>query len=92
MPSAPYYSAAKYYADIWLEKSGLDYTIIRPGGLTNEPGTGKVKAAADVELGSIPREDVASTIAASLADSSTIRKAFDLITGETPIAEALKSL
>ncbi|MGG1878488.1 SDR family oxidoreductase [Paenibacillus cisolokensis] len=90
MASAPHYSAAKYYADMWLMRSGLDYTIIRPGGLTNEPGTGKVKAAADVERGSIPREDVASTILAALADPSTMGKAFDLISGDTPIEQALK--
>ncbi|MEK3734983.1 MULTISPECIES: SDR family oxidoreductase [Paenibacillus] len=90
MASAPHYSAAKYYADMWLMRSGLDYTIIRPGGLTNEPGTGKVKAAADVERGNIPREDVASTILAALADPSTMGKAFDLISGDTPIEQALK--
>ncbi|MUG68544.1 NAD(P)H-binding protein [Paenibacillus campinasensis] len=90
MASAPHYSAAKYYADMWLMRSGLDYTIIRPGGLTNEPGTGKVKAAADVERGSIPREDVASTILAALVDPSTMGKAFDLISGDTPIEQALK--
>lgn len=48
MDSSPAYSAAKYYADVWLERSGLDYTIIRPGILTNDPGTGKVKAARDI--------------------------------------------
>ncbi|MFS0612970.1 SDR family oxidoreductase [Lederbergia ruris] len=92
MSSAPYYSAAKYYADVWLEKSGLDYTIIRPGGLTNDPGTGKIKVAVDLERGQIPRADVASTIIASLEDNHTIGKAFDMIGGETPIEEALKSL
>ncbi|WP_309476938.1 SDR family oxidoreductase [Bacillus sp. ISL-34] len=89
LSSAPYYSAAKYYADVWLEKSGLDYTIIRPGGLTNDPGTGKVKVAVDLEHGQIPREDVASAIYAALENDHTIGKAFDMIGGETPVEDAL---
>ncbi|HEX7065468.1 MAG TPA: SDR family oxidoreductase [Bacillales bacterium] len=92
MSGAPYYSAAKHYADVWLEKSGLDYTIIRPGGLTNDQGTGKVKVAVDLERGQIPREDVASTIVASLENDHTVGKAFDMVGGETPIEEALKTL
>jgi nucleoside-diphosphate-sugar epimerase len=92
MSGAPYYSAAKHYADVWLEKSGLDYTIIRPGGLTNDNGTGKVKVAVDLERGQIPREDVASAIVASLENDHTIGKAFDMIGGETPIEDALKTL
>lgn len=92
MGSVLYYSAAKHYADVWLKNSGLDYTIIRPGGLTNDPGTGKIKAAVDLERGKIPREDVASTIVASLENSHTIGKAFDLIGGDTPIEDALKTL
>lgn len=92
MSGAPYYSAAKHYADVWLEKSGLDYTIIRPGGLTNDPGTGKVKVAVDLERGQISREDVASAIVASLDNNHTIGRAFDMIGGETPIEDALKTL
>ncbi|HET7657427.1 MAG TPA: SDR family oxidoreductase [Bacillales bacterium] len=92
MSGAPYYSAAKHYADVWLEKSGLDYTIIRPGGLTNDEGTGKVKVAVDLERGEIPREDVASTIVASLGNENTIGKDFDMIGGDTPIEDALKTL
>ncbi|RAL22574.1 SDR family oxidoreductase [Thermoflavimicrobium daqui] len=92
MKSAPYYSAAKHYADVWLEKSGLDYTIIRPGRLTNDPRTGKIKVAVDLERGQIPREDVASVIVASLENNHTIGKAFDMVGGETPIEDALKTL
>lgn len=90
--SAPYYSAAKHYADVWLERSGLDYTIVRPGQLTNDSGTGKVKVAVDLERGQIPREDVASTIVASLENNHTIGKAFDMIGGELAIEDALKML
>lgn len=92
MGSVPYYSAAKHYADVWLRESGLDYTIIRPGGLTNDEGTGKVQVAFDLERGSIPREDVATTILASLEDDHTIGKEFDMIGGDTPIKDALSRL
>ncbi|OCA85909.1 sugar epimerase [Bacillus sp. FJAT-27225] len=84
----PYY-VAKHYADRMLANSGLSYTIIRPGGLLNEPGTGKVKIAENLERGSIPREDVAKTILTVLDKESTFNKSFDLVSGETPIEEAI---
>ncbi|WP_424163568.1 SDR family oxidoreductase [Bacillus amyloliquefaciens] len=87
----PYY-VAKHYADKILEASGLTYTIIRPGGLLNDPGTGKIKAAADLERGSISRDDVANTVIASLDEPNTYEKAFDLTAGSTPVREALKQL
>ncbi|WP_025092710.1 SDR family oxidoreductase [Bacillus safensis] len=89
--SAKHYAAAKYYADLWLERSGLDYTIIRPGTLTNDPGTGKVTVAKDLEHKHVSREDVATAIIASLENDQTIGKDFDMIGGETPIVEALKT-
>ncbi|AWP26818.1 SDR family oxidoreductase [Paenibacillus glucanolyticus] len=87
----PYY-AAKHYADQILRSSRLSYTIIRPGGLLNEPGTGRITAAEDIHSGSIPREDVASTILLSLDEENTFRRSFDLIAGDSPISEALSSI
>ncbi|WP_043932410.1 SDR family oxidoreductase [Bacillus sp. EB01] len=87
----PYY-VAKHYADRMLVQSGLNYTIIRPGGLLNEPGTGKVTLAENLERGSIPREDVAKTILAVIDHENAYNKAFDLVSGETQIEEAIKSL
>ncbi|MCY7908332.1 SDR family oxidoreductase [Bacillus inaquosorum] len=87
----PYY-VAKHYADKILESSGLTYTIIRPGGLRNEPGTGTVSAAKDLERRSISRDDVAKTVIASLDETNTENQAFDLTEGDTPITEALKKL
>ena len=72
----PYY-VAKHYADRMLEGSELNYTIIRPGGLLNEPGTGRVKAAENLERGTIPREDVADTILAALTEEHTFRRSFE---------------
>ena len=87
-----HYYAAKHYADKILEQSGLLYTIIRPGGLLNEPGTGKVTVAENLSRASISREDVANTILVSLNEERTINRSFDLVSGETSIREALKAL
>jgi len=88
----PYYEA-KAEADAELAASGLDYTIVRPGGLTDEPGTDLVAAAADLgRYGQIARDDVAATLLACLDEPNTIGKAFDLLSGETPISEALAAL
>jgi len=87
----PYY-VAKHYADKMVEQSSLDYTIIRPGGLLNEPSTGKISASENLNRGSITREDVAKTIYASLNSQHTVKKSFDLISGETGIEEALENL
>ncbi|WP_053218810.1 SDR family oxidoreductase [Virgibacillus senegalensis] len=86
------YVAAKHYADEWLKNTNLDYTIIHPGALTNEQGTGEVKAATEVERGEIPREDVAGVIAATLENDSTIGKEFQVVGGSTTIKEAVSSL
>jgi uncharacterized protein YbjT (DUF2867 family) len=87
----PYY-VAKHYADRALLQSSLNFTIIRPGGLLNEPGTGKIEVAENLKSGSIPRVDVAKTILACLNAKNTFKKSFDLISGETDIVDAIKSI
>jgi uncharacterized protein YbjT (DUF2867 family) len=87
----PYYHA-KSGADREVEASGLDYTIVRPGGLTDDPGTGSIAAAPDLDRGQIPREDVAATLLAVLDTPSTAGKAFDLVGGDTPIAQAIQAI
>ncbi|MNJ40072.1 putative sugar epimerase YhfK [compost metagenome] len=87
----PYY-VAKHYADKILELSNLNYTIIRPGGLLNESGTGKITVAENIMSGSIPREDVASVVIAALNEEHTFRRSFDLISGEEHITTALKQI
>ena len=87
------YLRAKAKADEALRESGLDYTIIRPGSLTNEPGTGRVDAAELLgRRGKIPREDVARAIVVTLEIQSTVGKTFELLSGENPIERALKAL
>jgi uncharacterized protein YbjT (DUF2867 family) len=87
----PYYEA-KRDADERVLESGLSYTVVRPGGLTDDPGTGLVKVGTGVERGAVPREDVAATIVAVLETPNAVGKTFELVSGETPIDEAIRAL
>ena len=84
------YLRAKGKADEALRASGLDYTIVRPGGLTNEPGTGSVRT--DTAQGEIPRDDVAATLLAVLDTPTSVGKTFELVSGETPVEQAVAAL
>jgi nucleoside-diphosphate-sugar epimerase len=87
------YLEAKAEADRRLAESELDWTIVRPGGLTNARGTGRVTVSADMSLrGQVPREDVARVVAAALGDPGTIGKTFVVVGGETPVDEAVGAL
>jgi uncharacterized protein YbjT (DUF2867 family) len=87
------YLEAKAAADEAVAASGLDFTIVRPGFLTDDLGTGKVEVHTDFgHSGQIPRDDVAATLAACLDEPATIGKTFELLRGDTPIAQALRGL
>jgi len=86
------YLRAKAEADRALAASGLEFTIVRPGGLTDAPGTGRVAIAETLERGEIPRADVAAVLAVVLTAPNAVGRAFDLIAGETAIAEAVAAL
>jgi uncharacterized protein YbjT (DUF2867 family) len=87
------YLEAKAEADRHLVESGLDYTIVRPGHLTNDPGTGLVTLTTDMDAtGEVPREDVARVLAACLGHPQSIGKTFVLLSGETPVDEAVQQL
>src|SRR4051812_31393296 len=87
------YLQAKHDADEALMGSGLAYTIVRPGSLSDDPGTGRVTVTDDMSVrGPIPRDDVAAVLAACLADNSTAGKTFVVVGGETPVNEALQAL
>jgi uncharacterized protein YbjT (DUF2867 family) len=85
------YLSAKGKADAELAASGLDYTIVRPTGLTDEPGSGLV-ALGRVARGQIARDDVAAILAATLDAPNTIGKTFEAAAGSTPIDEAVRAL
>ncbi|HEY5224786.1 MAG TPA: SDR family oxidoreductase [Microbacteriaceae bacterium] len=86
------YVAAKRDADAALARSTLDWTILRPGGLTAEDGTGRVMLADAVERGSIPREDVARLIIASILEPRSIGHTWEAVSGDTPIDQAVGAL
>jgi uncharacterized protein YbjT (DUF2867 family) len=86
------YMEAKKAADEDLMARNLDWTIIRPGGLTDEAGTGLVTMAPETGRGTIPREDVARVICAVLDDPATDGLVSELISGDERIAVALADL
>jgi uncharacterized protein YbjT (DUF2867 family) len=88
----PYYEA-KAAADRAVMESGLDYTVVRPGRLIDDAGTGNVNAAETIEGGGeIPRDDVALVLFECLGADNTVGKGFDLVGGETPAADAVRAL
>lgn len=84
------YLRAKGAADDGVRgRSALDWTIVRPGHLTNDPGTGRVTVADDTGHGDIPRADVAAVLLAVLDAPGTAGQTFEVISGDTPIAAAI---
>jgi len=86
------YVEAKRDADTALRASGLDWTIIRPGRLTDDPATGLIALGPDVQRGDVTRADVARTLAAVLDDPRTIGHQWNLVGGDQPIARAIDAL
>jgi uncharacterized protein YbjT (DUF2867 family) len=84
------YVEAKRDADAALRDSGLDWTILRPGGLTFEDGTGRVTLGESVPRGSIAREDVARLIALCIDDPATIGRQWEVVAGDTPLEDAVR--
>ncbi len=83
------YLRAKGRADAALIASGLAYTIVRPGRLTNDPGTGRVTIAESVERGEVPRDDVAAVLAAVIAREEAAWLTFELVAGDEPVEQAV---
>ncbi|MPZ59698.1 MAG: NAD(P)H-binding protein [Propionibacteriales bacterium] len=87
------YLRAKAAADADLRSRDLDWTIVRPGGLTDDPGTGHVTVGESLEPGQVTRDDVAGVLLAALDHPEwTVRKQFDLIGGTASIATGLAAL
>jgi uncharacterized protein YbjT (DUF2867 family) len=83
------YLRAKAEADAALEASGLEWTILRPGGLTDDPGTGNVRLEATPFSAPVPRDDVAGVLSALLADGRSAGRILYLSSGSTSLDEAL---
>lgn len=93
-PMATYYRA-KSEADQHLVQAALNYTIFRPGRLTDEPGSGSIKAAEKLEnydQVEISRDNVANAIAEAVDMPGTHKKVIEMVDGKTPIREALEAI
>jgi nucleoside-diphosphate-sugar epimerase len=86
------YLRAKGRADEAVLASGLDATVVRPGSLTNDPGTGRVRLGASVPRGRVTRDDVAAVLVAVLDSPKAIGRTVELIGGDTPVADAVAAI
>jgi uncharacterized protein YbjT (DUF2867 family) len=87
------YLVAKHEADEHLKKSGLDYTIVRPGALTKNDGKGKIQAAPHLnKQGEISREDVAEVMIHALSNNGAKNQTFEILEGDSSIDEAIINL
>ena len=86
------YVEAKRDADAALRDSGLDWTIIRPGRLTDDEPTGRVELGVDVQRSEVPRADVAAVLAELIDSGAGIGVQSNLVSGDTPVADAVARL
>jgi uncharacterized protein YbjT (DUF2867 family) len=85
------YVEAKRDADTALRESGLAWTILRPGALTDDPATGLVSLGTAVERGSVTRADVAAVAAAVLDHPDSIGQQWELVNGDVAVREAISA-
>jgi uncharacterized protein YbjT (DUF2867 family) len=86
------YLRAKTEAEEDLRRRDLDWTVLRPGGLTNATGTGRVRLASSVPRGQISRDDVAAVVVGLLSHTRGIGQTLELVAGDTPLDQALEQL
>lgn len=86
------YLVAKTAAEDDLRRRDLAWTVLRPGGLTNAPGTGRVRLAPSVPRGQISRDDVATVLTALLTSNRALHQTLGLVAGDTPIDDAITHL
>lgn len=87
------YLRAKAAADEYvLARTELDATVVRPGALTDAPGTGRIHVAAQTGRGEVPRQDVAAVLVAVLDAPATSGRTFELISGERPVEELASAI
>ena len=88
-----HYFEAKKAADDHLRASDLEYTIVRPGKLTDEEATGTADIAKDLNrYGEVAREDVAHALLLTLDSPNTIGQHYEMLAGDTPIEKALRGI
>lgn len=85
------YLRAKAEADEAVAASDRDWTIVRPGGLTDDPGTGRIRIESSPFRGRVPRDDVAFVLARLLRDPRSSRRLLYLNGGEQPVEQAVEA-
>ncbi len=85
------YLRAKAAAEAAVRERDLDWTVLRPGALTDEPGTGRVRLEPRVAFGQVPREDVAAVVVALLDEAATIGLTLELVAGEDLVDAAVQA-
>ena len=83
------YAEGKASADAYLRSTRLDWTILGPSRLTDDPGTGRIETGDGVTASSVSRDDVAAVAAAALVTPATIGRTIDFNNGDVPITEAI---
>jgi uncharacterized protein YbjT (DUF2867 family) len=86
------YMRVKRASDVHLAASGLDWTILRPGTLTDDPGTGTVHLGPAIGYGDVRRDDVAAVLAELLHAPGTVHQVLELTEGATPVADAVSTV
>jgi uncharacterized protein YbjT (DUF2867 family) len=86
------YLRAKAEADRALTASDRDWTVVRPGSLSDDRGTGRVRIQTDSIRDQVPRDDVAAVLAAVLAEPRSARLTIYVVGGEEPIEQALEAV
>ena len=87
------YAESKAQADQYLRETTLLWTIVGPGALTDEPGTGRIATKErGAERDGVSRDDVAAVLAAVLETPSSVGTTIEFVNGQTPIADAVKGL
>ena len=86
------YITAKTAAEDDLRARDLDWTILRPGRLTDAPPTGRIRLAPPpVPRDTVPRADVAAVVVALLDNPGTRHQTLELVGGDSPVAAAVHS-
>ncbi|SDT58476.1 NAD(P)H-binding protein [Jiangella sp. DSM 45060] len=86
------YLAAKGQSEADLRRRDLDWTVLRPGALTNDAGSGTVRLARSVPRGRVSRDDVAAVLLALLDEPGTARLTLELVGGDVPVDDAVRRL
>jgi nucleoside-diphosphate-sugar epimerase len=93
-PGFVVYLRAKLAAEEDLRRRDLDWLVLRPGRLTDDPGTGRVRLGASTGRSDVPRDDVAAVLAALAErlrrEPASARRVLELVAGDDPVAEAVE--